>query len=92
MVIWSKAAKVQLQKAFHFISNDSPQNAEKIINNIVDITIGLSKHPENIPTINIKRIIPEIIALLKFTIIEFRTSGYIPIQREPKQKVPLRLP
>lgn len=46
MVIWSKAAKVQLQKAFNFISNDSSQNAEKIINKIIDTTIGLSKYPE----------------------------------------------
>lgn len=50
MVIWSKAAKVQLQKAFNFIPNDSPQNAEKIINKIIDITIGLSKHSEIYPT------------------------------------------
>ena len=55
MVIWSKAAKVQLQKAFHFISHDSPQNAEKIINNIIDTTIGLSKYPEKYPADKYKK-------------------------------------
>jgi plasmid stabilization system protein ParE len=49
MVIWSKLAQVQLKKAFHFISNDSPQNAEKIINNLIDITLGLSENPEIYP-------------------------------------------
>lgn len=36
MVIWSKAAKVQLRKAFNFIFTDSPQNAEKVITEIID--------------------------------------------------------
>ena len=49
MVIWSKAAKVQLQNAFNFISHDSLQNAEKIIDEIIDMTISLSKNPEIYP-------------------------------------------
>lgn len=49
MVIWSNPAKIQLQKAFNFISNDSVQNAEKIIDKIIDLTISLSKHPEIYP-------------------------------------------
>ena len=55
MVIWSKTAQMQLQKAFHFISNESPQNAEKIINKIIDISIGLSKHPEIYPADKYKK-------------------------------------
>ena len=49
MVIWSKTAQVQLKKAFNFISDESPQNAEKIINKIIDTSIGLPKHPEKYP-------------------------------------------
>lgn len=55
MVIWSKASKVQLQKAFNFISNESPKNAYKIINKIIDITKALSKHPEIYPTDKYKK-------------------------------------
>jgi len=49
MVIWSKAAKIQLQNAFIFISRDSLQNAEKIRDEIIDTSISLSKHPEIYP-------------------------------------------
>jgi plasmid stabilization system protein ParE len=55
MVIWSKAAGVQLKKAFHFISNESPQNAEKIISKIIDISMGLSKNPERYPADKFKK-------------------------------------
>ena len=55
MVIWSKAARIQLQKAFAFISNDSPQNAEKVITEIIDTTIALSKYPEKYPTDRYKK-------------------------------------
>ena len=55
MVIWSKAAKMQLQKAFDFISTDSPQNAKKIVTKIIDITITLSKNPERYPTDKYKK-------------------------------------
>lgn len=49
MVIWSKTAKIQLQKAFNYIDQDSPQNAEKIIAEIIDLTISLQAHPEAYP-------------------------------------------
>ena len=49
MVIWSKAAKVQLQKAFNYISQDSLQNAEKIRDKIINLTLSLSEHPEIYP-------------------------------------------
>lgn len=55
MVIWSKTAKVQLQKAFNFISQDSLQNAEKIRDEIIDMTISLPKHPEIYPTDKYKK-------------------------------------
>lgn len=49
MVIWSKVAKVQLQKAFNYLSQDSLQNAEKIRDEIIDLTLSLSEHPEIYP-------------------------------------------
>ena len=49
MVIWSKSAKMQLQKAFNFISRDSVQNAEKVRDEIIDRTIDLSKNPDIYP-------------------------------------------
>ncbi len=41
MVIWSKAAKNKLHKAFYYISQDSSQNAEKIRDEIIDLTLTL---------------------------------------------------
>ncbi len=73
MVIWSKAAKIQLQKAFNYISLDSPQKAEKIRDQIIDLTISLSRHPESYPPDKYKRTIVALIALLKSIIIEFPT-------------------
>ncbi len=49
MVIWSNSAKVQLQKAFNYISQDSSQNAERITGEIIDLTISLPKHPDAYP-------------------------------------------
>jgi plasmid stabilization system protein ParE len=49
MVIWSKNAKVQLQKAFNYISQNSVQNAEKVRDEIIDLTIHLSRQSEIYP-------------------------------------------
>lgn len=49
MVIWSNAAKKQLQKAYQYISQDSNQNAEKIRDEIIDLTINLPTHPQKYP-------------------------------------------
>jgi len=49
MVIWSKNAKLQLQKAFDYISQDSVQNAEKVRDEIIDLTINLSGQSEIFP-------------------------------------------
>lgn len=35
VTVWSKKAKLQLQKAFNFIKQDSLQNAEKVRNEII---------------------------------------------------------
>jgi plasmid stabilization system protein ParE len=49
MVVWSKTAKTQLQKAFDYISQDSIQNAVKVKDAIIDLTIYLPKHPQKYP-------------------------------------------
>ncbi len=46
VTVWSKKAKLQLQKAFDFIKQDSLQNAEKVRDEIIDATIDIANHPE----------------------------------------------
>lgn len=49
VTVWSKRAIAELQKAYQYILQDSPQNALKVRDEIIDITINLSKHPEIFP-------------------------------------------
>ena len=49
MVIWSKTAKAQLQKAYNYIVKDSLQNAQIVRDKIIELTIDLPKHPEKYP-------------------------------------------
>lgn len=46
VTVWSKKAKFQLQQAFNFIKQDSLQNAEKVRDEIINVTIDLVHHPE----------------------------------------------
>ncbi len=46
VTVWSKKATLQLQQAFDFIKQDSLQNAEKVRDEIIDITIDIVNHPE----------------------------------------------
>ena len=46
VTVWSNQAKLQLQKAFNFIKENSLNNAEKVRDDIIDITINLAHHPE----------------------------------------------
>lgn len=48
-VSWDKAALLSLQKAYDFISKDSPSNAKKVRDAIFKITSGLPDHPEKFP-------------------------------------------
>jgi len=45
VVVWSRRAKTELQKAFDYIKQDSFQNAEKVVVEIIDATISLPLHP-----------------------------------------------
>lgn len=40
---------MQLQKAFNYISQHSPQNAEKVRDEIIDLTLKIPSHPETFP-------------------------------------------
>ncbi|WP_353128386.1 type II toxin-antitoxin system RelE/ParE family toxin [Parapedobacter pyrenivorans] len=45
VTVWSKRAKKELTKAFEYISLESPQNARKVVETIVDITLALPENP-----------------------------------------------
>lgn len=49
VISWDKAALLSLQKAFDFISNDSPSNAIKVRDAILKIVGGLPDNPEKFP-------------------------------------------
>jgi plasmid stabilization system protein ParE len=49
VIVWSKKAKAELQKVYLYILLDSLQNAEMVRDDIIDLTIGLSKYPERYP-------------------------------------------
>lgn len=48
VTIWSKQAKAKLQKAYKSIFQDSPLNAAKVRDEIIDDTISLLNHQKNI--------------------------------------------
>lgn len=49
VVVWSKQAQEELKKIFETISLDSLQNAEKVRDTVIDLTIALPLHPEKFP-------------------------------------------
>lgn len=49
VTVWSKRASMELRMAYEYILQDSPQNAEKVRNEILETTIKLTKHPEKYP-------------------------------------------
>ena len=46
VTVWSNAAKRQLQRAYKYIFEDSPQNAALVRDKIIDLSINLCKNPE----------------------------------------------
>jgi plasmid stabilization system protein ParE len=46
VTVWSKRAKAELRKAYYYILLDSLQNAEMVRDDIIALTLDLSKHPE----------------------------------------------
>ena len=55
VAVWSKRARAGLLKAYKYIYKDSPQNAVKVRDEIIDVTINLSKHPEFYPPDKFKK-------------------------------------
>lgn len=49
VTVWSKSAWLELQKAYWYISLESIQNAEKVRDEILDLTEELPNHPEKHP-------------------------------------------
>lgn len=49
VTVWSKRAKTALIEAYEYIREDSPQNAAKVRDEIIDLTIDLTTHPEKFP-------------------------------------------
>lgn len=45
-IIWAKRALKGLQKIYEYIEEDSPQNAEKVINEIAEKVTGLKEQPD----------------------------------------------
>jgi toxin ParE1/3/4 len=41
IVIWSQEAKKSLSEIYNYIFEDSPQNAEKVLNKIIDVAESL---------------------------------------------------
>ena len=55
LVIWSKRADQQLQKAYQDIKEDSPANAVKVRDEILATTRELADYPEKYPPDKFKR-------------------------------------
>ncbi|WP_276502398.1 type II toxin-antitoxin system RelE/ParE family toxin [Terrimonas pollutisoli] len=49
VTVWSKRAKPDLQKAYEYIAQDSLESAVKVRDELIDISIELSRHPEMFP-------------------------------------------
>lgn len=49
VTVWTPGAEAQLLKAYLFILKDSPQNAQKIKDQIIDLSMQLPKNPERFP-------------------------------------------
>lgn len=49
VVIWSIRAKKELAKAFEYISQQSPKNAHKVVEALIDVTLALPENPQKHP-------------------------------------------
>lgn len=48
-VVWSEESYVSLQLIYDYIFKDSPQNAEKVVNTMLNLGDSLNIHPEKYP-------------------------------------------
>jgi len=49
VVVWDEKAKAELRKAYSYILLSSLQNAEKVRDDIIDLTFDLPNHPDKHP-------------------------------------------
>lgn len=49
VTIWTPGAEAQLLKAYIHILKDSPQNAQRVKDQIIDLSMELPKNPERFP-------------------------------------------
>ncbi|MFC0320635.1 MULTISPECIES: type II toxin-antitoxin system RelE/ParE family toxin [Olivibacter] len=74
VVIWSKQAQEELKKVFKKISLDSLQNAEKVRDTIIDLTLALPLHPKSFLSISTKPIMMDLGEPSKSIIYAFHTG------------------
>ena len=55
VVVWSKSARDELKKTYAYIALDSLQNAQMVIDTIIDLTIELPNNPEKYPSDKFKK-------------------------------------
>jgi len=55
VTVWSKRAQAQLRKAYEYIVLDSVQNAEMVVNQIVDQVTALVHDPQKYPPDKFKK-------------------------------------
>ncbi len=48
-VVWDDEAKVSLRKLYQYIKTESPQNAIKVRDEIIESITGILSHPERYP-------------------------------------------
>lgn len=49
VTIWTPGAEAQLLKAYLYIYKDSPENARRVKDQILDLSLELPKNPERFP-------------------------------------------
>lgn len=55
VTVWSKRARIELQKAYLYIQMDSVQNAEMLRDDLIDLTIDLCNYPTKYPPDKFKK-------------------------------------
>jgi plasmid stabilization system protein ParE len=55
VTVWSIRARAELRKIYEHIALDSLQDAKKVRDTLIDLTIELSNHPEKYPLDKFRR-------------------------------------
>ena len=71
VTVWTPKAITELKRAYEYISQDSLQNARKVVDEITDLASKLPEQPEMYPLINTKKKMTVAGGLLRNFIIEY---------------------